>query len=165
MARLREVGTNVLILDDRDSVRASIDINGVITGVPGAATVLPPGYSFGVDLSTGSAVASTVQATPTTIVPGSTHVFDGGQVWVSFYFPLWQCAASGNVFFSLWEGAVEVLPQFAILGAFNGGINLPPLTRWPFTPAAGPHTYKLTAFKGSAFTATYSPGYLAFSKI
>lgn len=142
---------------------------------------LPPGYEFGYDQITAPVnIASTTEATPTTVISCAAHVFDGAAVLCTVFFPYVETgtAASNNVFVSLWEGATD-LGRFGVVGPASTTLQelLPFVGFYRFTPTAASHTYTITAYANST-TGTpqvgadtggagghYQPGFARFTKV
>lgn len=158
------------LLDDADAATARTTL-----GLPAAS----PGYEIGYDQITSSvAVASTTEASGTTIITASAYTFDGAAVICEFFSPFVYCPSSSNgtVTVCLFEGAT----QLGRIGVVENGPNtqqvgVPYGCRFRFTPSAGSHTYKITAFAnvttgtptvsaGSGGTGANVPAFLRFTK-
>lgn len=111
-----------------------------------------PGFEVGYDqITSGVNIASTTQATPTTIITCAAHTFDGAAVVATFFSPQvsYPTVANATIGIDLWEGATNLgefsftrtssaTQQFAtVMGAFR------------FTPTAAAHTYLVQAYASS----------------
>lgn len=122
-------------------------------------------------------VTSTTSATPTTIIAGSAHTFEGQPVVAEFFTPLaiTPAVASGFLLIGLYESAV-LIAQMAQLITTAGAVMQSSLTgRFRFTPSAGSHTYSIGAWvssttggptivAGSGTGGAYTPSYLRFTR-
>lgn len=110
------------------------------------------GDEIGYDEGTASVtVASTTEATGTTVLALTAKTFDGNPVMFEFFAPVVEMnTAGGNVIICLFEGATQI----GRLGAYfdSGQVNGPFHVLRRFTPTAGSHTYTVTAFKNAAGT-------------
>lgn len=151
-----------------------------VAGTPGTWTAVSGGggaVEIGYDAITADVtVSSTVEATGTTVISCAAHTFDGGAVWAKFSCPavVLNTAANSSVVPSLFEGAVQI-QRFGV-AYFNAGTAI----AWPFertirfTPAAGSHTYTVTAHRvgadgtiqaGPGTTGLNGPAYVEFLKV
>ena len=138
-----------------------------------------PGYEIGYDQITSPVdITSTTEASPTTVIAGSEHAFDGSPVIAEFFSPSVNppTVASSALVIMLFEGSTEIGRLADIRSAstnFNAG---PVASRYRFNPSAGNHTYSIAAIVGSVTgtpaivagaggTADYLPAYLRFTKV
>ena len=150
-------------------------------GAGSSLGVLPPGFEIGYSQrTTNIAVASTTEASGTTILSPGALTFDGGAVLVEFFAPLVQTpsnAVAAIVIVSLFEGATQVSrlaaaetenTTTAVAAVLTGKLR--------FTPTAASHTYTVTAFAtsttgtptviaGAGGTSTYPPAFVRFTKV
>lgn len=138
-----------------------------------------PGYRIGYDQITSAVtIASTTEASGTTIITGSTYTFDGGLVRAEFFSPLVRTGttAASQVVVSLFESSTQI-GRFSLTQSSSAAIGGGPvLAVIYFTPTAGTHAYTVTAISttsttgspivgaGSGGTAGSAPAYLAFFK-
>lgn len=150
------------------------------SGAGAGGLVLPPGYEIGYDQITANVnIASTSEAAGTVLITCAPHTFDGSPVVAELFFAaIGSPTVSGAaVLFSLFEGSTE-LGIIAIQQnqATTGSANLPILGKYRFTPSAGAHTYKVTAFAtsltgtpnvqcGAGGTGLVLPGFIRFTKV
>ena len=153
----------------------------IATSSSAAGWAYPPGFVFGYDQrTTNVAVASTTEASGTTIIACAAHTFDGGLVRVTFYAPVVQLpsAAIGNkVAVSLFEGATQISRVAAVFAQeITTNDDLALFGVYEFTPTAASHTYTMTAFAdsttgsptiicGAGGTAAYPPCFVEFTKV
>lgn len=119
------------------------------------------GTEIGYDQITSNvAIASTTEATGTTVIACAAHTFDGSPVLATFFTPLAATLATGGlqIVICLFEGATEIgrianwqTPS----GTSANAISLTGSLR--FTPSAASHTYTVTAFM-TASTGTVTAG-------
>lgn len=140
-----------------------------------------PGFEIGYDQITGVVnIASTTEATGTTIITCAAHTFDGNPVLAQFFAPFVQSTSqtgSQSVTVCLFESSTEIgrlctwsvaatTPQIAV--AMTGLLR--------FTPSAASHTYTVTAFAtntlgtpqvgaGASGTGAYNPAFIRFTKV
>jgi hypothetical protein len=173
---------------------ASGAISGVtVTGTAAASQVpvassssagawaYPPGFEINyTQITAGVNVASTTEATPTTIISPGAITFDGTAVLVHFYSPAVKppTAAAGDFLrVSLYEGATEIgLVAFLQQPASTAQESVP-VTGWlRFTPTAASHTYTIgasvnsttgtpTISAGAGGTATFVGAFVRFTKV
>ncbi len=139
---------------------------------------LLPGQEIGYDQITGTVnVASTTEATGTTIITCAAHQFDGAPVIAEFFSPV--CATGTTLqdilFVCLFEGATQI-GRLCLLDNPAAAQALCFLTgKLRFTPTAGSHTYTVTAFAtsttgtpqvgaGAGGTGANVPAYIRFTK-
>lgn len=148
------------------------------TGSGTGAEVFPPAYEFGHDAQASTVnIASTTEATGTTIIAGSAHTFDGGLVMAHFWAPsvYTGTAPSTYVIVSIFEGSTEIVAFGAVYisttvstgGVTSQGIQSPYQGWLRFTPSAGSHTYKITAMASSLTGTPAVAGgcFLRFTKV
>jgi hypothetical protein len=154
---------------------------GLITpGGGGGSAATSPGFEIGYDQITASVtVASTTEATGTTIISAAAHTFDGALVLAHFFAPLGQVntIVGGTMTVSLFEGATQIARFGAVVQPAGGGANIDnPFTGFiRFTPTAASHTYTVTAFNGGGGTGiigagvggtgAYTAAFLRFTKV
>lgn len=155
-------------------------ILGVAAGVP--AWVTPPGFEFGYDQITSSVViASTTEASGTTIISCGAHIFDGSPVMAEFFTPALYTAAglaNTSIYVSLFEASTQIgrLCSIYTLQGSAGQFLVPGPGKLRFTPTAGSHTYTVTAFStltdtgssvgaGASGTGALVPAYIQFTKV
>lgn len=145
-----------------------------------AAWAFPPGFEIGYDQITSPVnVASTTEATGTTVITCGAHTFDGGLVLATFWCPfLTQGSNAGvSVTVSLFEGATQIT-RLAVQSTAGTAIQAanPGTGMFRFTPTAASHTYTVTAFAssttgtpqvgaGAGGTAAYAPAFIRFTKV
>ena len=152
----------------------------IISGGSGGGGPSSPGFEIGYDQITSPVnVASTTQATPTSIISCAAHTFDGAAVLLTVYFPYVEngSAAVASVFFNLFEGATN-LGVMGELGLAAGTLQI--LTTaaalFRFTPTAGSHTYTISAWAnsttgtpqmgaGAGGTGNFMPAFARFTKV
>jgi len=138
-----------------------------------------PGAVIGYDqITTTVNITGTAEATPTTVIPGSTYIFDGAPVWAEFFSPSVNppSVASQALIICLFEGATEIC-RWGDIRSASASFNANPITlRYRFTPSPGNHTYSIKAFAssvtgtpavqaGAGGAATDMPAYLSFTKV
>lgn len=127
-------------------------------------------------------VASTTEATGTTIITADATTFDGAAVIAEFYTPtaITPAPASSYMVISLFESTTQI-GRFTYIQApgATGNVNqtgVPVLARIRFTPSAAAHTYTVTAHvsattgtpsiqAGAIGPASGSPAYIRFTKV
>ncbi len=145
-----------------------------------AAWGFPPGFEIGYSQITASVnVASTTEATGTTIISPGALTFDGTPVLAHFYAPAIEngTAAAATVTVNLFEGATQIA-RLVVLGLASGTlqelVSVNGFLR--FTPTAASHTYTVTAFAnnttgtpqvvaGLTGTNAYAPAFIRFTKV
>lgn len=139
----------------------------------------PPGYEVGYDQITATVtVASTTEATGTTIITCAAHVFDGAAVLVEFFTPqLTTGSTSGSfVAVSLFEGATQISELCSLKTTAASQAFAPGIGKLRFTPTAASHSYTVTAFAsnvtgnpsvnaGATGTGANPPAYIRFTKV
>jgi hypothetical protein len=112
------------------------------------------------------------EATGTVVITCAAHVFDGAAVLATFFAPLTTTAANYVMIISLFEGATQISRFMNVGDPVNSQNPVTGMLR--FTPAAGSHTYTVTAFRfagnavvfaGSGGTAGYPPAFIRFTKV
>lgn len=152
--------------------------------VPVATTAIagswkyPPGFEINYTQATASVtVASTTEATGTTILSPGAIVFDGTPVLLHFFcMRVNTNTVLGNgVTLSLFEGATQIT-RLGLMVTVAAQTQLAPWSLfYRFTPTAASHTYTLTAFStnandaqfecGSGGTGAQSPMFVRFTKV
>jgi len=137
------------------------------------------GYEVGYDQITSPVnITGTTEASPTTVIAGSEHAFDGSPVIAEFFSPsvLPPTVASQALIIMLFEGSTEI-GRWGDIRSPSASLNAIPVTlRYRFTPSAGNHTYSIEAFvssvtgtpaiqAGAGGSAAYLPAYLRFTKV
>lgn len=173
---------------------ASGAISGVtVTGTAAASQVpvassssagswaYPPGFEISYTQITGNVnVASTTEATGTTIISPGAITFDGTLVLVHLFCFAVQVdtsAAGDAVVLSLFEGATQITRMArADTVITTAGTNYNVNAFYHFTPTAASHTYTITAFAtsttgtpkviaGSGGTGGSAPSFVRFTKV
>ena len=153
----------------------------IATGAAAASWAYPPGFEIGRDTITGNvAIASTTEATGTTIISCAAHTFDGGAVLVELFAPAVQTpgAAVGNaVDACLFESTTEISRiARCITQSVAAAVSSVLTGKYVFTPTAGSHTYTITAFAtsltgsptviaGTGSGAAFAPAFVRFTKV
>lgn len=137
------------------------------------------GSEVGYDQITNSvSIASTTEATGTTLITCGAHTFDGAAVFVDLFGYLQLSSVATGHTISLFEGATQIARLFElfIAAATNSDIFCV-RAGFRFTPTAASHTYTITAFTnnstgtqatfsgGAGGTGTLSPAYVRFTKV
>jgi len=140
------------------------------------------GSEIGYDqITTAVDVASTTQATGTTIISCAAHTFDGSPVICEFFSERVITGSDSQRFVvvSLFEGATQIT-QLAYIrnqAAANGSsAHVCTYAKYRFTPTAGSHTYTITAYAdnltgtpsiqaGAGGSATQAPAFVRFTKV
>lgn len=164
----------------RGSIILQYKASGAIWYAPGQGDLLPIGWDFGYDeIVAPVSIASSTEATGTTIIAGSAHVFDGSPVMAEFFSP-YVVTGSGTspaVGISLFESTTETGIFVYVQPIATGNVSLyhPVIGKLRFTPSAGSHTYKVTAYAfptsgaqvaaGAGGTTGTLPAYLRFTKV
>lgn len=153
----------------------------IVSGGGGSAALSTlPGFEIGYDQITAPVnVASTTQATPTTVISCAAHTFDGAAVLLTVYFPYLEngTAAAASVFFNLFESTTN-LGVLGELGLATGTLQLltTPVAMFRFTPTVGSHTYTIAAWAnsttgtpqvgaGAGGTGNFMPAFARFTKV
>jgi len=156
---------------------ASLDSGGKVP-VAQLPTTLLPGAEIGYDQITAAVtVASTTEASGTTVIACAAHVFDGAAVIAEFFAQnvLPAAAANALIVVGLFEGATQI-GRFGLVQSPNiaSGIQVPFYGRYRFTPSAGSHTYTVTAWQsggngtiqaGAGGAGANSPAFARFTKV
>lgn len=113
-----------------------------------------PGFEIGYDQVTAPVtVASTTEATGTTLITCAAHVFDGSAVLVTFCCEMVQFGSQLNnpIVWSLFEGATQITELGQAISPTGAGTAaaVPVASLFRFTPTAASHTYTVTVFAGS----------------
>ena len=153
----------------------------VASSSSGGAWAYPPGFEINYTQITAAVnIASTTEATGTTIISPGAITFDGTAVLVTFYSTAVYTptsAAGDSVTIALFEGATEI-GRFAqlITPASTAQMRWPVCAQLRFTPTAASHTYTVTASAnsttgtpkvdaGAGGTAVQSPAFVRFVKV
>ncbi len=151
----------------------------IATSAAAGSWVFPPGHEFGYDQITSTVnIASTTEATGTTIITAAAHTFDGGAVMAEFFSPVGVTGTtlSQVVTISLFEAATQI-GRIAVFDTPAAAQALMPIhAMLRFTPSAASHTYTITAFTtnvtgtpqvgaGAGGTGVNVPAYLRFTKV
>jgi hypothetical protein len=116
-------------------------------------------------------VTSATEASGTVVIAAPAFTFDGSPVICEVLAPYLQAATNTIVFVGLFEGATQI----ARLVLYGGGSTTqyaPFYSRYRFTPAAGSHTYSVTAFQsggsgvfgaGGGGVSGYPPAFIRFT--
>ncbi len=138
-----------------------------------------PGQEIGYDQITGNVnIASTTEATGTTIITCAEHLFDGAPVIAEFFSPMiiTGTVSGMEVIISLFESSTQI-GRFGICQTpAAAAAFFPWYSRYRFTPSAGRHTYTVTAFAtnttgtpsvqaGSGGTGAQMPAFVRFTKV
>lgn len=187
-------GSPIIAADHRNNYAAvQTEANGLLTilgaGVTGqvlkgnGTTVTwdyPPGYEIGYAQITANVnIASTTEATGTTIISPGAITFDGTPVYAEFFgHVLCDTNATGDVVVvSLFEGATQIGRLSVVVTPLTANqFSVPTIGRFKFTPTAAAHTYTVTAFAtsttgtpavsaGAAGTGVKVPAYVRFVKV
>lgn len=153
-----------------------------------------PAAEIGYDQVTTSSIsiASTTEASPTTIIACASHTFDGAPVIVEFCAPAVSTqtvtvlgagvTVTPKASFYLFESTTEVTrlsvtaANMSLTGTTTGTLSLIMACagKQRFTPSAGAHTYILaatvgsgtgTVFSGAGGAATDAPTWIRFTKV
>lgn len=160
----------------------TIDADGRVTSatsVPIAGGSGTIGFEVGYDQITAAVnIASTTEATGTTIIAGSAHTFDGAPVLAEFFSPLLRSGTTSGsqTTCCLFEGATEIGRLVVIQTPTSGQSGGPVTGHLRFTPSAASHTYSVTAFAtsltgtplvnaGTGGTGQVVPAFLRFTKV
>lgn len=138
-----------------------------------------PGTELGYDQITAQVnIASSTEASGTTVISCAAHTFDGAPVIATFFSPqVTTSTAGGSVVINLFEGATQIgrivvaAPNQTASSSFIAYTGM-----LRFTPTAGSHTYTVTAFAsslvgtpnvgaGAGGTATLVPTFIRFTKV
>ena len=126
-------------------------------------------------LTTPTNITDTSEATATAIISSGSVTFDGSPVWAEVYIDAVNTPSvvSSFVVVSLFEGATQITRLATIATPAAVSMQVPVFAKYKFTPSAGAHTYKMTAFAstttgtpqiiaGGGGTATAAPAVLRF---
>lgn len=137
------------------------------------------GTELGYDQITGSvSIASSTEATGTTLITCAAHTFDGNPVFVDLFGYLQLSSVATGHTICLFEGATQItrLFQLFIATATNSDIFCV-RAGYRFTPTAASHTYTITAFVnnttgtqatfsgGAGGVGAVSPAFVRFTKV
>jgi hypothetical protein len=153
---------------------------GQVLGGTGPSYSLPPGYEIGYSQITSNAnITDTAESTATSLIPLGPFTFDGSPVLFQFFCILVtdNNAFSDLTIISLFEGATQITrlaDQKTLAASGTGTFTISAFYR--FTPTAGNHTYKITAFvpstsgtpaiaAGSGGTSSSPPAFGRFTKV
>lgn len=148
-AAVTNIGANGLPVADIAAALA-----GQLLGGTGPAYAYPPGFEIAYDQVTSfKAVSSTTEGTPTTVIAGTSHVYENVPYLFHFFAPEGEdsTAAAGGLYALLMQdgtslgriGAVDsttVATQVTV--SFVGELR--------FTPTAGAHTFGISGFVDNA---------------
>lgn len=137
-----------------------------------------PGSEIGYDQITSNVnIASTTEASGTTIITCAAHVFDGAAAMATFFTPIVfdGTSAGSTIVVSLFESSTQIGRLVSAYVA-AGGIAVGVSGMLRFTPSAASHTYAVTAYvssltgtpsvtAGAGGTATYVPSFIRFTKV
>lgn len=136
-----------------------------------------PGTELGYDQITANVtVSATAEATGTLILTCAAHTFDGQPVIMEFFTPYFYINNTNTLIVNLFEGSTN-LGRIASkqTNTGSGGGNADALlAHFRFTPTAGSHTYKITAFvngnsgtigAGAGGTGVLVPAFVRFTKV
>lgn len=157
---------------------------GQYLGGTGPSYSFPPGFEIGYTQITANAnVTDTAEATATALISPGALTFDGAPVICEFFSPFVETpnavSVTDFVVISLFEGATQI-GRLAIVQLVNlttgQGLQAPVCGRLRFTPTAGAHTYKVTAFcnvatgtpfigAGAGGTGAAVAAYVRFTKV
>jgi hypothetical protein len=123
-------------------------------------------------------VASTTEATGTTIITCAAHAFDGAAVLATLYAPFMNTGttAGSSVVLCLFEGATQIARLVSVATPAAAQAFAPVCAQLRFTPTVGSHTYTVTAFTsnvtgtpavgaGASGTGAYAPAFIRFTKV
>lgn len=146
-----------------------------------AAWGYPPGFEIGYTQITAPVnIASTTEATGTTIISPGALTFDGTAVMCHFFAPYVKAdtASAGDfVTICLFEGATEIGRLGSSLSVITANQTFFSMSLFlRFTPTAAAHTYTVTAFStsttgtpqvgaGAGGTGAYNPAFVRFTKV
>lgn len=117
---------------------------------PGVNWAYPPGYEITYkERTTSLSVTATSEGTAQDFITCDAVTFDGGAVILSFYSPSLQAGTAAELDILLQEGST-VLGYLGNVGGGSGTRNIGSFFSYRFTPSAGSHTYKVTAFRQTA---------------
>jgi hypothetical protein len=153
----------------------------IATSSSAGSWVFPPDHEFGYDQITSFvAIASTTEATGTTIISCAAHVFDGSPVLATFFAPGIQMSAVNQelITVSLFEGATQIARLCQVEGITSATLQgiWPGIGMLRFTPSAASHTYTVSAISssltatpgiiaGANGTGAYPPAFIRFTKV
>ncbi len=145
-----------------------------------ATPIIGPGYEFNyTQITAGVNVASTTEATGTTIFSPGPIMFDGSPVLVHFFSPAIltdTAAAADDVIVSMFEATTQIGRIANVRSGSTTQARLPVSAFYRFTPTAGYHTYTITAHAtsttgtpqvaaGAGGVATPLPAFVRFTKV
>lgn len=161
--------------------RLGIGAAGQVLAVVGGVLtwVYPPGFAMGyTQIVSPVTIASTTEATGTTILSPGALTFDGSPWIVEFFGLCGGTATAAGAFLevNLFEGATQITRLAEVQNPAASAIAVPTRTAYQFTPTAGAHTYTVTAFKGANWTTAlvncgaagtggYPPAFVRFTKV
>lgn len=153
----------------------------VASGASAGVWAYPPGFELNYTAITAPVnVASTTEATGTTIISPGAITFDGTAVLVHFFTPLitTPTAAVGNVVtVSLFESTTQIGRLCTVTTSATADQNPTGASGFlRFTPTAAAHTYTITAFAssttgtpaigaGAGSTGAYVAAFVRFTKV
>lgn len=150
----------------------------IISGTSNVVKSTLPGFEIGYDPITAPVtVASTTEATPTTVITCAAHVFDGSAVLLTVFSPniQMQTASADSLTITLFEATVEITRLGVFVNPATANTeNMAVTLQYRFTPTAASHTYLISAHKtggtmsvgaGTGSGAAYPPAFARFTKV
>lgn len=146
----------------------------------GSASAMPGGEIGYDQITSPVTIVSGDESDGTPVVTCGAHTFDGGPVMAEFFAPYVTPAnaTSSQVTLSLFEGTTQIgRLGIVLVGEVTGEnqtLGIPFVGKLRFTPSAGAHTYKVTAFAtggdanvvaNAPGTGAYLPAYVRFTKV
>lgn len=193
----RDVAVSVSVPDATASVKGILQLAGDLAGIA-TAPAIAAGVIVDADVNAAAAIASsklqsdelgydqitttvsilsTTLATPTTLIAGSAHIFDGNPVIAEIFSNAIQTPSlvAGSVTLMLMEGATNLGIIGLVQTPAAAVMRAPYLGRYRFTPSAGSHTYSVAAIcssttgtpffgAGAAGSGINIPAYIRFTR-
>lgn len=103
---------------------------------------------LGYDQITVAVNVATAAAPGTTVITCAAHTFDGTATWVHFYCPHFVANTGATFAVFLTESGTQLF-NIGQRDSASGGTSHPASLWAQFTPAAGPHSYVITATSSS----------------